>query len=481
MLSFRTCLFLIFSAALCTAALRAADLDALKLGAKPDGATLNTGILQAAIDACSKQGGGVIHFPAGNYLTATLQLKDNVTLRLKSGAVLLSATNGLRNISPFVDGSGHKDMGYAFICAADAHNIGIEGAGVIDGRGKAVADAQRAGGGKYLQRPFLVRLLRCAGVHLQDVTLMNSGAWTCHISRCRQVAIHHVTIHSIGLSNNDGIDIDASHDVQVRDCNIRSDDDSIVLKTTSAYPCSNISVSGCTLNSSQSSIKCGTESVAPFEHIRVSDCKVLRAKGGIQLFSVDGSRLHDVRIDNIDMRDVDLPIILRLGARLHVFQPGAQPSSAPGSIEDVAISNITATNCHNVGILASGVPGYLIKNVTLANIDLQLSGGGTAAEAAMPVPEHAADYPSNHLFGSHPGAWGVYLRHVDGFTITNLHLDLVKPDQLPWLTCEDAHHVKISVTLPPSHFCSTAENISSASTVEATVRQPQPLPVPSPE
>ena len=52
----------------------------LDYNAKGDGVTLNTRSIQAAIDACSKSGGGTVLFPAGRYISGTIYLKSNVTL-----------------------------------------------------------------------------------------------------------------------------------------------------------------------------------------------------------------------------------------------------------------------------------------------------------------------------------------------------------------------------------------------------------------
>ena len=68
-----------------------ATVDVLSFGAKGDGKTLCTTAIQAAIDHVGTQGGEV-RFPSGTYLTGTLILKDNVTLYLERGAILLGTT-----------------------------------------------------------------------------------------------------------------------------------------------------------------------------------------------------------------------------------------------------------------------------------------------------------------------------------------------------------------------------------------------------
>ena len=56
-------------------------VDIALLGAKNDGKTLNTAIIQAAIDDCSISGGVTVYVAGGGkYLTGTLYMKSYVTL-----------------------------------------------------------------------------------------------------------------------------------------------------------------------------------------------------------------------------------------------------------------------------------------------------------------------------------------------------------------------------------------------------------------
>lgn len=64
--------------------------DVQKFGAANTGKELVTTCLQNVIDVCYKAGGGVVYFPAGEYLSATLELRDNVTLYLATGARLIA-------------------------------------------------------------------------------------------------------------------------------------------------------------------------------------------------------------------------------------------------------------------------------------------------------------------------------------------------------------------------------------------------------
>ena len=70
----------------------AMDYSVSDFGARGDGKTVNTRAIQRVIDLCAEKGGKVI-IPQGEFVTGTLFLKSNVTLRLERGAHLLGSTN----------------------------------------------------------------------------------------------------------------------------------------------------------------------------------------------------------------------------------------------------------------------------------------------------------------------------------------------------------------------------------------------------
>src|SRR5437870_2578593 len=97
--------------------------------AKGDGSSRDTAPIQAAIDAASRQGGGVVSFPAGAYLSGTLHMKNNVTLDLAPGAVI-KASPDEGDFDPYekLDYDSHADkettyFHYALIAADGATNI----------------------------------------------------------------------------------------------------------------------------------------------------------------------------------------------------------------------------------------------------------------------------------------------------------------------------------------------------------------------
>jgi polygalacturonase len=405
-------------------------IDVTKSGAVGDGVALNTVAIQKAIDDCSADGGGIIHFPPGRYVTGTIQLKNNVTLRLDAEAVLLGSTNAAdyRNLDPFIDGVGSK-MGYALIVAVDATHVGVEGAGLIDGQGKKLAATEKP----YAIRPFLLRWVHCTDVTVKDVHLTNPGAWTLNFAQTKNITVEGVTIRSrvAGMANNDGIDLDSCADVNIRDCDIDSGDDALCLKTTSPLPCQNITASGCKLSTKCNAIKFGTESLGDFEHIQIHDCQLYNiGLSGIGLNSVDGAHLHDVTISDITIQGVATPISIRLGARLKTFRAGDQPRP-PGILRDITIRNVRATDVRQFGIIINGIPDHPIEALTLENIQIEVPGGGNPADAKIQLPEKIAGYPEFNMFGKTLPASGIYVRHVEGVSFKNVQTTPAKPDGRP--------------------------------------------------
>jgi len=427
-------------------------------GAAGDGKTMDSPAIQKAIDACNQAGGGTVYIPAGTYLSATIVLKDNVKLYLEKGSLLLGTTDikAYKNLDPFTEGLG-IDVGWAFLVAIDAKNIAIEGEGVLDGQGAAlkarhIEEDTRPESERWGLRPFLLRVLRCDGVTVRNITLKYAGAWTSHYAQSRNIQIEGVKIESYGVAHNDGINIDGCRQVRIKDCDIVSGDDALCFKTTHGkYPCSDIIVSNMQLKSNQAAIKMGTESMAPFENIQISNCRIYDTKnGGIKLFSVDGAQLKNIVISDITMDNIQTPMMFRLGSRLSVFRKNKDTQQLTGSFENVVIRNVKAKSAKETqltpasGILITGVPGHYITGFMLENIEIELPGGGTAEEGYHTVPEAVDQYPEIKTFAPYLPAYGIWARHVKRLNLNNVSFKLENPDLRPAFVCEDGEQIIVN-------------------------------------
>ena len=413
-------------------------------GAKGDSLTINTNPIQKAIDNCAKNGGGVVMLKNGIFISGTVILKDNVTLQVEKNAKLVGSSNpqDYKSIDTFVDAVG-QERGTCLIGALKATNIGVSGEGTIDGNGAAFLAKNLSKTKKALgvtddnfgkNRPFLLRFVKSNKITLKDIHIREAAAWACHFFQSHNILVDNMSIYNHANKNNDGIDLDSSHDVVIKNCNINSGDDAICIKSTSPLATHDVQVSNCTLKSDWGAIKFGTESMGDFYNIDIRDCKIYDNKGGgIKILSVDGANIHDITIENIEMDNVDMPIFVRLGERLKTYRTAKK--QAVGSIDNVVIKNITATtrSIENSrvsppsGILITGTPNHKIGNIKLENITITLPGGGKK-EDITDVPEDEKRYPEFSFFKVLP-AYGLYARHITDLNTSNISFKINSPDQ----------------------------------------------------
>lgn len=410
--------------------------DVRDYGAKPDGKTLCTKSIQKAIDECAKQGGGTVYFPPGTFLSGTIYMKSNVTLKLDSGSTLLGSTN-LKDYPPTVQAFRSYTDNYtdkSLIYGEKLQRIAITGNGTIDGQGAAFK-------GPYKVRPYMIRFIQCRNVLVKNVTIRNSPMWVQHYLACDDVLIDGITVRSRVNGNNDGINIDCCHQVLISNCNISSGDDAIVLKSTAARSCRNVTVSNCVLSSLCNGLKMGTESNGGFENIVMTGCSIYDTRlAGIALEIVDGGTMDRVVVSNITMNKVGAPIFMRLGNRARPFRKDIKPKM--GVMRNITISNIEATGANPTGCAISGLPGHAIENVTISNVRLSFAGGGTKKDAARAIPEKTTAYPEYSMFGRLP-AYGFYCRHVKGLKLRNIQLQLAKSDKRHALVAEECENLSI--------------------------------------
>lgn len=392
-----------------------------------DGVTPAWPCLQGEIDALSRSGGGVLVLPKGAYLTARLELKSDVVLRLERGATVLASTN---RQDYGCDGGPHRRL--SVIGACGARNIGIEGEGRIDGRGGMYS---RHDDGPDRWRSL--HLVDCSDVRLEGVSFVDSNYWTVFLQRCDGVVVRHVTIRSQTNFNNDGLDLEVRNAV-VEDCDIDSDDDAICFKSHSpGFAVENVAVARCRLSSHCNFIKFGTASFGVFRNVSVRDCElVTRTTGlrdwttrdmgvpdrtwgisGIALEVVDGGGVENVVVDGVKLNGgVMNPVFIRLGTR-HESSVRGRPF-----LRNVTIANVTSvSNAYSLlPIFISGVKDARISDVVLRNVDVAFKAQGRLTDLAVEVPELERAYPEIHLFGDRFPSYGAFVRHADRVRFENV-------------------------------------------------------------
>ena len=535
--------------------------DVKTYGAKGDGKAIDTPAVNKAIEAAAAAGGGAVFFPAGDYLCYTIRLKSYVALHLDEGATIVAAEtppDGVGGYDPAEPNQwdpyqdfGHSHFHNSLIWGENIENIAITGTGRIWGKGLSRGQgAMNPGVGNKS-----IGLKMCHNVVLRDFSILHGGHFGILATGVDNLTIDNLKIDT----NRDGMDVDSCRNVRISNCYVNSPwDDGICLKADYALgvardcefvTITNCYVSGCWQEGSlldgsykrfepgvrvphTGRIKFGTESDGGFRNITISNC-VFEGCQGLALESVDGSRLEDVTITNISMRDImSAPIFMRLGTRLRA--PDGMPV---GTVKRVLIDNLVCSNsAAGLGSIISGVPGHEVEDVRISNVTIQHQGGGTAEDAAYQPPENEDIYPEPDMFsynvarsrngrgangqiipegGGPPGAparttavparapnpatprapapphhkmpsQGFYLRHIKGIQFENVEIQAVTEDRRPTFVLdnvEDADFFRIRAPHSPNtpvfalhhvsefsvHMCSGVKDAEIASVEQKTL------------
>ena len=428
------------------------EFNVIDFGATGNGAALETEAIQRAIDHCAARNGGTVYFPPGVYLTGTIFLPSNLRIHLEKGAILLGSDKledypeTIQKLRSYTDNYTVRSIIYA----EGKENIAITGEGIIAGQGGKFEAVYHP----YKIRPYMIRMIECKNILIEDIVLLNSPMWVQHYMACDHLTIRNITVSSRRSNvNNDGIDIDGCHFVHITGCHIDCEDDAIVFKSTMDRSCENIYVNNCVLTTLCNAIKWGTESNGGFRNFIVKDIHIHDTRlSGIALEIVDGGIMDNIHISDITMENVNNPVFIRLGNRARPYTEGV-PVTSPGSLKNITIKNIHATNAgyfseihpfkkivprdaHIPGSI-SGLPGHPVENVVLENIYVQYSGGHEAPyDTSQPVPAVEEKYPEFNMFGQLPAA-GFYLRHVNNIHFNNVVVETVKPDSRPVLFLDE--------------------------------------------
>jgi len=348
--------------------------------------------VQAAIDACAVQGGGVVSLPPGRYVSGPLWLKDNVELRLDAGATV--ALSHDRKDWP----AGAR----ALINAKGATNIAITGRGTFDGaarweyapvRGQdpeiaaEQENARRAGVEmkRYYRtgevQKYLFVLQDSEDIRIEGVTIRNAPLWNVRLQNCNRVWIRGIFLHSDlerGV-NSDGIDIVSSSNVFISDSIISTADDAICLKTANfggrsagaVQPTENVVVNNCILTSSSTPMNIGTETHADIRHVLFSNIIVRNSNKVFGINVQDGATVSDVRFVNVTFETNRRHWNWWGSAEVMKFVLKKRtPQSRLGRIRDITIEGAQGT-ARGTSLVA-GHAERKLENITIANLRVKM-------------------------------------------------------------------------------------------------------------
>lgn len=390
----------------------------------------DTAAFQRAIDDCARQGGGTVLVPAGSWLIGSIRLASDIRLHLAHGAEL-AATGEADAYPPGRDGGSR-----GVIEIADAHDVAIDGDGLIDGQGAVWWERMRAlwrsdpafvtdGAARQSYRdtrPRLILVRDSRRVAIRGVTIANSPSYHVVIQASEDVAVTGTTITAPAHApNTDGIDPIDSRRVLIARNHISVGDDMVAIKSDRVDPdhpgaaSEDIEISDNILGLGRG-ICIGSDTVGGVHHVLVARNRLTGSMYGIRIKSARGrgGPVSDIRIDGNRMRDVETPIVLSgyygyrpmdLRAGRKMLPPGGfilgnqswpgpdDPPRADGEttphITDVSIDDLVATGARSAGIVI-GLPEAPIR-ARLTRVRIVARKGLLVRNATLTMAHHTIE------------------------------------------------------------------------------------------
>ena len=311
-------------------------------------------------DVPSKDDKNVIFFGPGEWNLDEYSITEPGTVVYVAGGAVV---HGTFNVS-FVD------------------DVTIKGHGIIDG---SLYEGWR---GKAAKVPL--NFNNCKNALLQDVILLNPNAWVVQQYNCEKGVIDGIHIIS-SRPNGDGISLQSCTDYEVKNCFIRSWDDSVVVKNYSQVSSKNIKVTNCQLwTDLAQSMEIGFETnKGKFADMTITDIvfdniTVLNNfhKPVISIHNSDDAAISDITFSNITVEyntvgagDSDIKYIIDLFSGAS----GWSSTTTRGTISDVKIENVNFLSGTNTDIRIKGAADdKLVSNVTFKNVNIN----GTVLKSA---------------------------------------------------------------------------------------------------
>ena len=374
-------------------------------GAVGDGKIVNTAAIQAAIETCATNGGGVVIVPEGTFVTGSIFLKPKVNLHIEKGGVLKGSQN--TNDYPWIDTRiAGLEMKWpaALVNAIGVTNLQITGEGTIDGSGERwwreywdTRAKEKNGIDPHFKvaRPRLVHVMNARKVLVRGLVFKDSAFWNLQFTYCDGVEVRDLTIRAptqpIRAASSDGIDIDSTRNVLIEGCDIETADDAICLKAGRDADglrvnraTENVVIRKCRVGQSAGMVVFGSETAGGIRNVRISDCRADVGCEEVVRFKTRmgrGGVVEDVIYDNITAVGTARVFNFNMDAFSTTWLPEEFRAPLPAQqgtpvFRNITVRNLRAIDCAAAGRL-SGLPESPLQGLKLENVSIEAQRGFT--------------------------------------------------------------------------------------------------------
>ncbi len=395
-------------------------------GTTTDSTKVISKIIQSAIDKAAKDGGGIVSFKPGVYLTGSIFLKSNVHLKIDKGVLIKGSTsfNDYPEIDTRIAGIEMK-WPAALINIMNQKNVMVSGDGKVNAQGKfcwdkywAMRKEYEAKGLRWIVdydakrvRTFLVQ--SSSDVTLKGLTFSNAGFWTVQL-----LYSDHLTVDGITVRNNedgkgpstDGIDVDSSTWVLVENCDIDCNDDDFCLKAGRDAdglrvnkPTEYVVIKKCIARKGGGLLTLGSETSGGIRHVLATDLTAMGTGNGFHIKSATtrGGVVEDIHFQNITMDSVGNAFMYTMNwnpsysysklpdgytqgtlpAHWKVMLTKVEPEEKGiPHFKDIYVSNVTVKYARKA-ISGAGLDKSLLQNFNFENVTINTANAGEVSYA----------------------------------------------------------------------------------------------------
>jgi polygalacturonase len=392
------------------------------LGAVGDGVTVNTKAIQAAIDRCAADGGGVVVVPKGTFLSGALYFKQGVNLLVEKEAILKSTTV-MADFPPiYTNWEGiERYWTSAFLNFVGLHDVDLSGEGLIDGSGTAFLGGGGGGrgaaapagtpfvystpppsvetlslvpagtalpsvnaagvklpGGGGLAPPRLLVVQGCSHVRVSGLHFLNQARWGVVFIYSSDVLAENLDVRNPqhNIPSSDCMDICSSKNVHVTGCYFECNDDCLSIKAGKDEdglrvnrPTEDVLIEHTHFAFGHGGAAMGSETSGGIRRVTIRDCLVDGGNLAPIRFKSQPSRggvVEDITYENIELHDTRQAVEFNMAWRM--VGPVQPPAKVLPVVRNVKLINITGT-CGSLGSIA-GLADSPIQGVKFVNVKL---------------------------------------------------------------------------------------------------------------
>ncbi|MCW3093941.1 MAG: glycoside hydrolase family 28 protein [Ferruginibacter sp.] len=348
--------------------------------------TINTKFIQRAIDACAKNGGGIVTLRPGNYVSGSLFIKSNVQLRIDKGVTLLGSQNfdDYPEIDTRIAGIEMK-WPAALINMLNVKNAALTGEGTVNARGKFCWDKYWKMRKEYepkglrwivdydAKRVRTVLVQNSSDITLKGITIKNAGFWTVQLLYSTRI-----TADGLIIRNNDdgkgpstdGIDVDSSSWVLIENCDIDCNDDDFCLKAGRDWdglrvnrPTEYIVIRKCIARKGGGLLTLGSETSGGIRHVLATDLIGKGTGNGFHIKSATtrGGTVEDIYFQNCTLDSVGTAFQFTMN-----WNPSYSYSKLPAGYHYEDLPAHWKSMLTKVEPASNGIPHF--KNIYISNI-----------------------------------------------------------------------------------------------------------------